>query len=211
MKSAFPFAKVLVIAPHTDDAELSCGGTIAKLTENNIDVTCLTLSVAHVVNGAHKDSPLHECRKALKILGIDKKHQLQRLHEVRRFGEVRQEILDELIEVRDELQPDVVFMPSPQDVHQDHHVVVRECMRAFKHITQLGYEQPWNNNTFQTNLFIELSEKHIAKKQKAVACYRSQIGRNFFENGFLESLARVRGVQIRKRYAESFQVIRWIV
>lgn len=209
--SAFPFTNVLILAPHTDDAELSCGGTIARLIEEGLRVTCLTLSVAHVTNGAHKDAPFTECKKALSILGIPEENQLQRLHEVRRFNEVRQEILDELIQVRDSVQPDVVLLPAPMDIHQDHHVVAQEGMRAFKHVTQLGYEQPWNNNTFQTNFFMEITERQLEKKVAAVACYKSQVGRNFMNDAFLRSLARVRGVQIRKTYAESFQVIRWIM
>lgn len=32
------FSKVLVLAPHTDDGELGCGGMISKLVENGIDV-----------------------------------------------------------------------------------------------------------------------------------------------------------------------------
>lgn len=211
MATTLPFTNALIVAPHTDDAELSCGGVIARLVEENVAVTCLTLSIAYVINGEHKNTPLQECEESLTKLGVKRECQLQRLHEVRRFSEVRQEILNELIEVRDQVKPDVVFMPSSMDIHQDHIVVSQECKRAFKHITQLGYEQPWNNNTFQTNFFVPLDERHLNLKIEALSCYKSQIGRNFFSEEFLKALARVRGVQIRREYAESFEVVRWIL
>ena len=30
--------KVLVVAPHTDDAEFGCGGTIARMIDEGLDV-----------------------------------------------------------------------------------------------------------------------------------------------------------------------------
>jgi predicted nucleic acid-binding protein len=84
-------------------------------------------------------------------------------------------------------------------------------LRAFKKCTIFGYEQPWNNITFDTTAFIRLEERHIAKKVEALNCYESQKDRIYLNEEFIRSLARTRGVQINSRYAEAFEVIRWII
>ena len=38
--------RVLVLAPHTDDAELGCGGTIARLLRDGVDVFVAAFSTA---------------------------------------------------------------------------------------------------------------------------------------------------------------------
>jgi LmbE family N-acetylglucosaminyl deacetylase len=129
---------------------------------------------------------------------------------VRRFPEHRQDILQQIIELRDEIKPDIVFVPSPNDIHQDHQVIAQEGLRAFKRHTLLGYEEPWNNIIFETRCFIPLREEHIQRKIEALQCYRSQGHRTYLDAEFIRSLARTRGTQIEGGYAEAFEVLRWI-
>ena len=84
-------------------------------------------------------------------------------------------------------------------------------MRAFKECTILGYEQPWNNITFDTTAFVLLEDRHLRKKIEALNCYESQRCRAYFDDDFIQSLARTRGVQINACYAEAFEVIRWVI
>jgi len=88
-----------------------------------------------------------------------------------------------------------------------------EGMRAFKHLTVLGYELPWNNITFDAQAFMSLERKHIDIKFNTMQCYESQtaLGRTYFEREFLEGWARMRGIQIKVPFAEAFELmrIRW--
>ena len=113
--------------------------------------------------------------------------------------------------LKDKIEPDLVFMPSSSDIHQDHHTVYEEGLRAFKQTSILGYELPGNNLTFSTTAFIYLKEKHIVKKVAAFKKYKSQIHRPYANEEFIRSLARTRGVQIGARYAEAFEAVRWII
>jgi LmbE family N-acetylglucosaminyl deacetylase len=101
-------------------------------------------------------------------------------------------------------------MPSLHDIHQDHNTVAQEGLRAFKTTTVLGYELIWNNLTFNTTSFVSLEQKHIEQKCNALAMYKSQAGRDYISREFIFSLAKSRGVQIGKSFAESFEVVRWI-
>lgn len=76
----------------------------------------------------------------------------------------------------------------------------------------MGYEHPWNNLTFTTDLFIEINKKHLNKKIEALSKYESQNGlRKYFNKEYLEAWALTRGRQIDKEYAETFELIRWII
>ena len=122
-----------------------------------------------------------------------------------------QDILEELIQIRDKLKPDLVFLPNSHDIHQDHVTVHQEGVRAFKHTRVLGYELPWNNLQASHDLFIKLDRSNLDAKIKAINEYKSQEFRIYKDKDFLEGLAKVRGVQINAEYAESFEVIRWVL
>ena len=113
--------------------------------------------------------------------------------------------------LRKNIEPDLVFMPSLNDVHQDHATIAQEGLRAFKGSTILGYELIWNNLTFNTTSFVNLDEKHIQKKCDALKEYKSQGQKDYMSKDFIFSLARTRGIQIGTQFAESFEVVRWVI
>ena len=205
--------RVLILAPHTDDGELGCGGSIAKMIEDNCEVFYIAFSTADasVPKGFPKNQLEVEVKAATKVLGIKKENLIIYKYEVRKLNYVRQEILEELVRLKPTIKPDVVFLPSSKDFHQDHLTVTNEGLRAFKHSTILGYELIWNNLSFNTDCFILLSKKHLNKKIKALKAYKTQDGKAYMDPDFIESLAKVRGTQIGKKYAEAFEVIRWII
>lgn len=201
---------VLVLAPHTDDGELGLGGTIAKFIENGTEVTYIAFSTAEesVPEGFPKDILKTEVKNATKVLGIKPENLIIYNYQVRKLNYVRQEILEDLIKIRSNKHFDLVFIPSPHDIHQDHTTIAQEGIRAFKNTTILGYELIWNNLTFNTECFVQLEKKHIEKKVLALKEYRSQGQRNYLSDEFVFSLTRARGVQIGCDYAEAFEVIR---
>jgi len=131
--------------------------------------------------------------------------------EVRDFPAHRQEILEHMVKLQEQLAPDMVFLPSTDDTHQDHQTVSAEGFRAFKRTTIFGYELPWNNLTFTTGAFVALSEKHLSSKVLALEQYKSQAGRCYATADYIRNLANVRGTQIGIKFAEAFQAIRWIM
>ena len=137
----------------------------------------------------------------------------ERLHvfdyQVRRLNYSRQEVLEELVRLREMIHPNIVFTPSGGDVHQDHQVVHNESLRAFKTVTMLGYELPWNHFNFESRVFVDVTNAHIEKKLGALQEYKSQLekSRGYFDPEFIKGLARVRGIQQGVKYSESFELI----
>ncbi len=204
--------KILVLAPHTDDGEFGCGGTMARLLEDN-EVYCAAFSACEqsVLKEFPRDILITEVKAASEKLGIKPANLILFNYEVRTFNFRRQEILDDLIKLRTKIKPDVIFMPSANDIHQDHYTISQEGLRAFKFSTIFCYEMPWNNLTFNTSSFFVLEEKHVAKKIEALKEYKSQAHRSYANSEFVRSLARVRGEQVNSKYAECFDIIRWIL
>jgi len=207
------FKTVFVLAPHTDDGELGAGGTISKLIENGADVYYFAFSTAEesVPNGFASNILETEVVNATEKIGIKKDNVIIYHYQVRKLNYVRQEILEDLVRHKRVIKPDLVLMPSLHDIHQDHSTISQEGLRAFKTCTILGYELIWNNLIFNTTSFIKLEERHIRCKCDALKEYKSQEGRDYMSEEFIFSLARTRGVQIGTKYAESFEVIRWII
>ena len=207
------YKNVLVLAPHTDDGELGCGGTIAKLLESDINVYYAAFSTAEqsLPEGFPRDTLKVEVRNATRVLGIKPENLIIYDYQVRKLNYVRQEILESLIKIRKQINFDLVFLPSLNDIHQDHKTIGEEGLRAFKNTTILGYELIWNNLTFNTTSFVKLEKRHIQQKVLALKEYKSQEGRNYMSEEFIFSLAVARGVQIGTEYAESFEVLRLIM
>jgi len=202
---------ILVISPHTDDGELGCGGTISRFNDEGYNVKYVALSCCEnsVPEKYPKDILRVEVAAATKVLGIDDPILFE--YEVRKFPQLRQEILDTLIKLNKEIKPVTVFTPSSYDTHQDHKTTYEETLRAFKQCTILGYEQPWNNISFNTLAFVSLKEEHIRKKIEALNCYETQKDRSYFNYDFIKGLATTRGTQIEEQYAEAFEVIKWVL
>jgi LmbE family N-acetylglucosaminyl deacetylase len=203
---------ILLLSPHTDDAELGCGASIAKFIRQGKRVYYAAFSACEqsVLPDFPKDILIHEVKEATSELGIRSEDLFLFRYEVRTFNYKRQEILDDLIKLREQLRPDTVIMPCLHDIHQDHKTLAEEGLRAFKFCNVFCYELPWNNLNFNTAAFEVVEESDVMCKVKALERYKSQAHRSYANEEFLRSQLRMRGVQVSRRYAEAFEVVRMI-
>jgi len=192
---------VFVLSPHPDDAEICCGGTIAKLVDNGATVYNFVFAKA--------DERKKELAEATKVLGISKCFMLD--VPIRNLYKYRQKILDALLTYKERYNPDLVLMPSLNDIHQDHKTVAEEGLRAFKNVNLLGYEAVWNNLNFDNQMFIQIKPEHLSRKIRAVKCYLSQKDKPYTDPDYIRSLMKVRGVQIGFANAEMFSLIRGVI
>ncbi len=216
---SYNFKRILVLAPHADDGETSCGGSISKWLEQGKEVYYVAFSSARksVPPGMPEDILEKEVKEATQVLGIPPGNLILFNYPVREFPTHRQEILEDMVRLRNEINPELVLLPSTSDTHQDHQTISQEGFRAFKKASIIGYEKPYNNLNFHTDLFVVLEEKHVSRRLEALKCYKSQTVRLAQDNrvfpsaDFVLGLANVRGTQIGVKYAEAFEVIRWVI
>jgi LmbE family N-acetylglucosaminyl deacetylase len=208
-----PPMTILMLAPHTDDGELGAGGSLARWAQEGHNLHYVAFSACQdaIPDGWPEDVLREEVAAATSVLGIAGEHLQVLDFEVRRFARDRQEILQAMVDLNKELRPDLVLLPEPSDLHQDHGVIAAEGLRAFKRTSLLAYEIAWNNISFRSTAFVSLDEDHVDAKLTALKCYRSQMNRPYADPDFLRSQMRYRGVQAGVQNAETFDVLRWIL
>lgn len=207
--------KILLLSPHTDDIELGAGGTLIKqLEDKNNSIYWAVFSICDdaVPSGLPPDTLKREFIAVASKLGI-KNYRIHNLPNMN-FPEHRQEILDELNNVRKEFEPHLVIAPSLNDFHQDHRTIAEEAVRVFKRDASIiGYELPWNNLAFNPQLLVRLTAKQVVAKWEILSLYKSQFirKRSYFSKEFIFGWAGLRGVQCNSEYAEAFEVVRWMM
>ena len=205
------FQRVLVLSPHTDDGELGAGGTIARVVEEGKEVYYIAFSACEtsVPAGLSRDTLRKECQQSAKTMGILPERITILNYQVRSFPEHRQEILEDLVRFRPQYRPDLVLVPSSHDIHQDHGVIYWEALRTFKKESSIwGYEHPWNNLTFTTDIFVKLNLEHVEAKLRVLKEYKSQADRGYMDEKRLRALICTRGAQLDVSYAEAFELVR---
>lgn len=203
--------RILILSPHTDDGEIATGGTIVRFIGERKDIFYVAFSSCEKsVPGEYpKDILKKECLSATRCLGIPEKNSILLDFEVRDFPRMRQEILETMIAIKKDIDPDLVITPSSFDTHQDHQVIYCETLRAFKKSASIwGMEQPWNNLNFRTDIFIELQDGHVRKKLRALRRYASQRDKDYFHDDYLRGHLLTRGMNVGVKYAEVFECIR---
>ncbi len=207
-------SKILVLSPHPDDSELGCGGTIARFREEGKEVHVVVFTAADysLPPSVSKGTRGKESNHASLTLRVDGEHSRLLDYEVRNFPADRQRILDDLIKIGSEVNPDLVLLPCSTDQHQDHQTVHAEGLRAFKrHCSIWGYEEPWNTLMFTADVFVRLGKKHVEAKLAALKQYATQDLKPYMEPEFVESWARTRGIQADWEFAEAFELLRLLV
>lgn len=198
------FGSVLVLGAHPDD-EMGCAGLIYDLGEQGSQFEFLTFSQCQDLNGPEL---LDEWKSALVVLGGADRRTLYDFPN-RQLPKHRAEVLSILDDLRGKF--DLVLCPTSFDAHQDHATVATEARRAFKDTTVLGYELPLNSFNGTLTAYMPLSSDAMDAKQLHIATYRSQQSKTYMNPSYVEGLARVRGVQCGARWAEAFEVIRWVL
>lgn len=189
--------KILVLAPHADD-EICCAGFIQKIIQEGKEVKLVALANS---NDSCQDHS--EALAAWEILGIED-WTICEFH-ARNMKQDQREIGDYLYKI---VRPDLVLMPSPGDVHQDHKAISEIAQAVFKYSSILFYEHFFNDSSFKPGLWVSLLDIYMERKLQALRCYGSQLFRRSLNEEAINSLAILRGGQCGSRYAEAFAVSR---
>jgi len=198
---------ILVVAPHSDDAELGAGASIGRWIGEGHRVVILNLSDTSNINGQEVGLRLRaEAMAASSRLGVRRVDITFGDFPTRHFSSERQLILDFLIQIGRQLQPDVVIGPSSSDTHQDHGVVAAEIQRAFKGSTILGLDTYWNIPKQSFPMVVEVSHENILAKVAALAEFASQSNKRYMQSESVFSQGRIRGLPRGFDFAEAFSV-----
>lgn len=196
---------ILFLGAHPDDIELGCGAFIAEIA-GKADLYCMTFSDNQKNPELQHLVPEHQ--HSMQVLGLTESQVELGAFETRRFPDARQEILEKMLELRRRLHPEVVFVHTPQDIHQDHITVTQEALRAFRGTTVLGFDVLRSSYGFFPHFLVEVSPESLEKKIAALEQYTTYANRYYFSPEVIRSTAIRHGALAERPYAEGFDIIR---
>ena len=221
--------KLLVVAPHSDDEVLGCGGLISKIKKEGGKVFVLIFNLGFEKNDTKEsqDKRKQEIKEAMNALKVDDYHLVHEKADDNRDLDV--EPLHSLIEIiestsnvsLEKISPTIVAIPTIFSHHQDHVHVHNACIAALRPISTpvssvvLSYEAPehsrWSSSgVFEPNFFVEIDDV-IENKIMAFSKYSSQIRLGGRDADSIRSQAKYRGQEVGKNLCEAFYVHRFIL
>jgi LmbE family N-acetylglucosaminyl deacetylase len=197
--------RVLFLGAHPDDIELGCGALIHHIA-GHTNMLCVTLS-NNQKNPALKNV-VDEHYKSMAVLGVPRENVIVGEFTTRIFPEVRQDILEYFLKLRRDFQPEIIFVHSKADVHQDHNTMTEEALRAFRGITLLGFDVVRSSYGFFPHFLVEVSEADVAAKLEALSQYKTSADKYYFERDLLRATMVRHGALAERPFAEGFDILR---
>jgi LmbE family N-acetylglucosaminyl deacetylase len=198
--------RVLAIGAHPDDIEYGAGGTIACHVRAGHDVTFLVMTCGER-GGATGRVRKREAHESAHILGVRSVI----------FAGFRDTMVGEGIRTIHRIEkvvqrnrPSRVYIPFPRDPHQDHHNTASASISATRMVPQvLAYESPLGVTNFAPTYYAPIDDG-ISVKLRALSCFGSQRHKDYLKRSSIEGLAKFRGFQVGTKYAEAFEIVRFV-
>ena len=199
--------KLLFLGAHPDDIELGCGALLSQVGRS-AEILCVTLSDNH--KNPALSNLVDEHYRSMALLGIGRDRIVLGPFETRNFPRDRQEILEYLFDLNRSFQPDIVFVHTQADIHQDHAVATMEALRAFRGTTVLGFDVLRSSYGFFPNFLAEVSEADVEKKVRCLSEYTTYCDKYYFSPQVVRSTLIRHGALAERPFAEGFDILRII-
>jgi len=208
LKLALPEARgghrVLAVGAHADDLEIGCGGTILRLAGDGL----ISEAWWVVLSGDERRAAEAEASASVFLDGIPQPNVLLRHFRDGFFPYSGGGIKEFFEQLKTEFEPDILFTPRREDLHQDHRIVSELTWNTFRTHLILEYEVPkYDGDLRSPNVFVDLSEEICRRKVEMLRTqFPSQAHRAWFTDDAFWSLLRLRGLESNASsgYAEGF-------
>lgn len=196
---------ILAIGAHPDDVELGCFATLAKFSQEGHKVHILVCTNGEA--GGDHCSRVEEAKKSADLIDANVY-----------FGNLPDTMISDGIETIklieehiEQIKPDVIFVNSEKDSHQDHRNVARATLSA----TRFGpneiymYESPSTTKAFVPSIYYDVTD-HFDKKINAVQIHTSQGKKSYMADRAVKGLAEYRAFELNlnDRLLEGFEPVK---
>ena len=208
--------RLLAIGAHLDDAEIACGGTIARATKNGHCAKILVLTDSSYLNYSGKvwrtkEQGIEEGTEAAKILGIK---DLEILDFPTKDVPHHSSVVEAIEQRINAFKPNVILTHWPYDTHQAHKNTGLSTLSAARYYTSiLTYEPMMPSGRsyvgFRPQVYVDISD-FIEQKLEALKAHKSQYLK--YGDAWLEAVearCRLRGFEMGVKYAEAFEAVRF--
>ena len=185
------YLDILTFAPHPDDAELGCGGSLIRAVDQRLRVAVADLTIGEMGSRGTPENRESERQHAAELIGLQARYALG-LPDSQIGASPSQRT--PVIELIRQTRPRIVLIPYGQDRHPDHaaasQLVTNACF--FAGVRKVGEGQPHRpehiyyyslHSPFPPSFVIDVSST-CARKMAAVRAYKSQFQHN---NGDVET------------------------
>jgi N-acetylglucosamine malate deacetylase 1 len=220
-------ANIVVISAHPDDETLGAGGTLLKHKDSSDKIFWIIITSISEDQG-YSSEKVHsrkmEILKVAELFAIDEVFELGYLT-MKLSSSSLIKMVPEISRIFNKVQPEVIYTMNRSDAHSDHRVIfdaVSACTKAFRYpyikkvlmyecISETEFAPAIPERVFQPNYFVDISN-YLDKKSEIMKIYKSELGEHPFPRSIrnIEALATFRGATAGVRYAEAFQLIKFI-
>lgn len=209
------YMNVLAVGAHYDDIELGCSGTLIKHVGcgDRVAMIVITDSGYNDPNGQRIRSvevALKEGKAAADIIGAEMICLNYKTFNVP-FDDNLGRILLNYIE---SLKIDIIYSHWTHDVHRDHHYAGKSTMMAGRHVPRfLMYRSNYydTDQQFRGVFYSDISDV-MERKIKVIKAHKSELERVRYQwLDFFTKLHENDGQKIGVKYAESFEVVRYLI
>jgi len=205
---------ILAIGAHFDDVELGCGGSLFQWKKLGHEIIIFVASISGYSNSQgdiiRSDSVAYEEGvNAANFLGADLITGGFSTFDV----EFAEPLNRKLIDVSNQVQPDIVLTHWSGDVHHDHKFLSLATLHCYRHIPKLlMYCANWYeaDNRFDPRFFIDISDT-FTKKKELIEIFQSENKRTKgIWMDYIQAQSRLFGLKAGVKYAEGFEVVKWL-
>jgi len=214
---------VVILTPHPDDETLGCGGTLLRHVNQGDKVYWLIVTTMGGTFARDKIiKRAQEIKSVATIYQIEKTFELG--FEAATLDQVPDgELIGETSKVFQEIQPNIIYVPYPSDIHSDHKAVFDATMActkwfrypsvekvlAYETLSETDFTINPDANSFRPNVFVNI-EAYLDKKIEIMKVYESEICEFPFPRSekAIQSLAYVRGAASGYEAAEAFMLLK---
>ncbi len=207
---------ILILAAHSDDEVLGCGGTIAKYADEGEDVVSIIFSEGDPINPKNytkenKNIAIQRRKESIaagKVLGINDTVFLGLSHNPFMSNEDLAHINKRISKIIIKLKPRIIFTHVPDDPHPGHAMVAKLAKKiADKHDISLYTFMISNPLKIQyrdkPRLYVDITDT-INKKRKALKQFKSQEHWLIYYKIIAYFMDKISGLQSNHSYAEVF-------
>lgn len=217
--------KIVVVSPHPDDETLGAGGFLLKHRKKGNQLYWINVTDVGENQGWDNSFVKHREKQIHQIYDF---YQFEKLYNLK-YRPCSLENIDKCNLISDfskciqEIQPDCILLPNPQDAHTDHLVtyeVGMTCSKVFRYpyvkkimtmeiISETNFSK--TADAFSPNYFVDISDC-IEDKIAALKIYDTELGAPPFPRSIeaVRALALLRGSMAGSHYAEAFKIIKQI-
>lgn len=212
--------RIVAIGAHSDDIEISCGGTIAKAVRKGHEVLMVVMTISEYGDYTGKilrtpEEVEEEGKKAAEILGA----KLITLNFPTKDMPYSSESVEALDKIFNEFQPDIILTHWPHDTHQAHRRASLASISAARYFNTILMYEPMmpsgrSYHGFRAQVYIDISEYNDIKREalKAHTSQYKKYGTAYWLNA-VEARAKLRGFEMQSKaelceFAECYEVMR---